>query len=225
MRERKAGYITGQKDEGFGLEVKVNRQPFPKSDFSPSGDVSEVGPGRNLAYKGYREVIPPGAIGSNETDDVELPAAQHVDTVARYGTEEKDPTLHGAVKVVREEVDPPMFHDYASFQPRTAPMPRAAQDNLYLRGYGMNVADPRMSDEDSTKLILNNEHPDRLDLYGQNRDGVLHNENGHPGFKAVEAKIGKESGIRNPGAVLAAASRNASPAAKKANPNLKKVRG
>ncbi len=47
----------------------------------------------------------------------------------------------------------------------------------------------------------------------------------HPGFKAVEAKIAKEPGIRNPGAVLAAASRKASPAAKKRNPRLKRVRG
>jgi hypothetical protein len=47
----------------------------------------------------------------------------------------------------------------------------------------------------------------------------------HPGFKAVAAKIGKEPGIRNPGAVLAAASKNASSAAKKANPRLKRVKG
>ena len=47
----------------------------------------------------------------------------------------------------------------------------------------------------------------------------------HPGFKAVAAKIGKESGIRNPGAVLAAAARKASPAAKKANPRLNRVGG
>lgn len=47
----------------------------------------------------------------------------------------------------------------------------------------------------------------------------------HPGFKAVEAKIGKNPKIRNPGAVLAAATRKASPAAKRANPNLKKVKG
>lgn len=46
----------------------------------------------------------------------------------------------------------------------------------------------------------------------------------HPGFKAVESKIAKEPGIRNPGAVLAAASRNASPEAKKANPHLKRVK-
>lgn len=51
------------------------------------------------------------------------------------------------------------------------------------------------------------------------------NSKAHPGFKAVEAKIGKESGIRNPGAVLAAATRKASPAAKAANPRLKRVKG
>lgn len=47
----------------------------------------------------------------------------------------------------------------------------------------------------------------------------------HPGFKAVAAKIGRESGIRNSGAVLAAASRGASKAAKKANPRLMRVKG
>lgn len=45
----------------------------------------------------------------------------------------------------------------------------------------------------------------------------------HPGFKAVEAKIARQPGIRNPGAVLAAKTREASPAAKKANPRLKHV--
>lgn len=47
----------------------------------------------------------------------------------------------------------------------------------------------------------------------------------HPGFKAVAAKIGKEPGVRNPGAVLAAAARKASPAAKKKNPRLNRVGG
>jgi hypothetical protein len=47
----------------------------------------------------------------------------------------------------------------------------------------------------------------------------------HPGFKAVAASIGRKSGIRNPGAVLAAATRKASPAAKRANPRLKRVKG
>ena len=47
----------------------------------------------------------------------------------------------------------------------------------------------------------------------------------HPGFKAVEAKVAKEPRIRDPGAVVAAAAREASPAAKRANPRLRRVKG
>jgi len=49
----------------------------------------------------------------------------------------------------------------------------------------------------------------------------------HPGFKAVQKSIASKSGVsmKSAGAILASASRNASPAAKKANPNLKKVKG
>ena len=47
----------------------------------------------------------------------------------------------------------------------------------------------------------------------------------HPGFAAVEAKIARQPGIRNAGAVLAARTRTASKAAKKANPHLKRVKG
>jgi hypothetical protein len=51
--------------------------------------------------------------------------------------------------------------------------------------------------------------------------------NKHPGFKAVQSKIAKKEGISKDkaGAILAASSRNASAKAKKANPNLKKVKG
>ncbi len=46
----------------------------------------------------------------------------------------------------------------------------------------------------------------------------------HPGFQAVQGKIEKEGYSKNAaGAILANASRNASAAAKKANPRLKKV--
>lgn len=47
------------------------------------------------------------------------------------------------------------------------------------------------------------------------------------GFKAVQAKIASKEGIskKRAGAILAASSRKASPAAKRANPNLKKVKG
>lgn len=49
----------------------------------------------------------------------------------------------------------------------------------------------------------------------------------HPGFKAVQAKITKKEGVPKAaaGAILAAAARKASPEAKRANPNLKKVKG
>lgn len=47
------------------------------------------------------------------------------------------------------------------------------------------------------------------------------------GFKAVQGSIAKKDGVsqRSAGAILASASRNASPAAKAKNPNLKKVKG
>lgn len=49
----------------------------------------------------------------------------------------------------------------------------------------------------------------------------------HPGFKKVQADIAKKQGIskERAGAILAAGARKASPAAKKANPNIKKVKG
>lgn len=46
----------------------------------------------------------------------------------------------------------------------------------------------------------------------------------HPGFKAVAASIAKKKGVRDAGAILAAATRRASPAAKAANPRLKNVK-
>ena len=47
----------------------------------------------------------------------------------------------------------------------------------------------------------------------------------HPGFKAVEAKIAKQPGVKDAGAVLASKTREASRSAKKANPRLKRVKG
>jgi len=49
----------------------------------------------------------------------------------------------------------------------------------------------------------------------------------HPGFKAVQASIAKKGGYskERAGAILAAKTRAASPAAKKANPRLKRVKG
>jgi len=47
------------------------------------------------------------------------------------------------------------------------------------------------------------------------------------GFKAAQQSIAKKQGVpmKNAGAILAAGARKASPAAVKANPNLKKVSG
>jgi len=49
----------------------------------------------------------------------------------------------------------------------------------------------------------------------------------HPGFKAVQNKIASKEGVSKQaaGAILASSTRNASKAAKRANPRLKKVRG
>lgn len=49
----------------------------------------------------------------------------------------------------------------------------------------------------------------------------------HRGFKAVQKEIAKKQGIsmERAGAILAAGARKASPAAKKANPRLKRVKG
>ena len=46
-------------------------------------------------------------------------------------------------------------------------------------------------------------------------------------FKSVQSKIAKSEGVskKAAGAILAKSTRDASPAAKKANPNLKKVKG
>lgn len=48
----------------------------------------------------------------------------------------------------------------------------------------------------------------------------------HPGFKAVQAKIAAKEGVskKAAGAILAASTRKASPAAKAKNPKLKKVK-
>lgn len=48
----------------------------------------------------------------------------------------------------------------------------------------------------------------------------------HPGFKAVQKKIAKKSGVsmEAAGAILASSTRKASVKAKKANPRLKRVK-
>lgn len=59
--------------------------------------------------------------------------------------------------------------------------------------------------------------------------GAMYKKGGaaHPGFKAVAAGIAKKQGVSKEAAsaILASSSRKASPAAKKANPRLKRVKG
>lgn len=49
----------------------------------------------------------------------------------------------------------------------------------------------------------------------------------HPGFKGAQASIAKKEGVsmKSAGAILASATRKASPAARKKNPRLKRVKG
>lgn len=49
----------------------------------------------------------------------------------------------------------------------------------------------------------------------------------HPGFARVASRIARKQGIskKRAGAILAASSRRASPAAKRRNPRLKRVKG
>lgn len=56
---------------------------------------------------------------------------------------------------------------------------------------------------------------------------VLTGKKKHRGFKAVQSSIAKKEGISKDraGAILASAARKASPAAKKANPRLNRVKG
>jgi len=49
----------------------------------------------------------------------------------------------------------------------------------------------------------------------------------HPGFRAVQSRIARGQGVskERAGAMLAAGTRRASPAAKRKNPRLKRVKG
>lgn len=48
----------------------------------------------------------------------------------------------------------------------------------------------------------------------------------HPGFKAVQKQIARKEGVsmKQAGAILASSTRKASPAAKRANPRLRRVK-
>lgn len=235
-RSRVPAHISDVKSNGFGLDVQVHRQPLPRQDYSPSGIPTDGGEGHRSTNaeqsamkpgnKLFRNPIPPGEIGSKEGADMQLPPPQYVDTVAHYRDEEKDPTLHGAAATLRSADKNVAFQEYGpTWQPRRAPMPRARQDDSILGSLATMSADPLMTDNDSSTLFLTREDPRRKDLYGDNRDGMLHNDPAHPGFAAVQKKIeGEGYSSKTAGAILASKTRNASGAAKKNNPRLKKVK-
>jgi hypothetical protein len=183
-RKRVPGYITTQSSDNFGLDVKVQRETAPSSGFPPSGDPTPEGqtalapPDRRFT-KTFRDVIPPGQIGSTEANDFSTPGPpQYVDTVQHYTGEQADPSLHGSPAAIRSAGrDGVPFQAFDTFQPRSAPMPRAAQDEGLLEPYGYHAADPLMTDDDSTTNVLGRRNAQRLDLNGPNRDGVAHNQN------------------------------------------------
>lgn len=215
-RERVAGYITKQPSSDFGVEVKVQR--MARNEMYIDGEARP---------NDFRNVIPPGEIGSEEGRDRMEPEPMSVDTIPYSDSDTRNPELHGSAASLRSGQVAPEFQSYATFEPRRAPMPKNASDSVFLPGYGKNVADPRMSDNNAdTDFMLANGRPDRVDLYGKNRDGMAHNENAHPGFAAVQGKIEKEGyGKKAAGAILANATRHASKAAHKANPHLSRVKG
>lgn len=205
------------KSTDFGPNVVVR-----PNDEGPSSDTSGLAPGN----KNYRRPIPRGTIGSREGADEMVPGRQYVDTVEWYRNEDKDPALHGAMDSLRSANRGVPFNSYGNFQPRSMAMPRARQDDGYLGNPATMSADPLMTDGNS-ETMLTSMDVHRKNLYGDNRDGFLHNDPAHPGFAAVQSKIAKKSGVSQQaaGAILASASRGASAAAKKANPRLKKVKG
>ncbi len=195
-RSRVPAHITETPSSAFGLEVQVQRLPVPKSEsLYPSGQEevegqrggkggsSPIEPGNQR----YREVIPPGRIGSQEKYDILLPGPQYVDTVPWNRDEEKDPTMHGAYQVMQvNDRTPVPFQRYQDFQPRTAPIPRALQDEAsFGRGtvsgkvFPTSVrlgADSLMTDENSFTALIERDDALRKDLYGNNVAGYMHNE-------------------------------------------------
>jgi len=70
-----------------------------------------------------------------------------------------------------------------------------------------------------SKILLNLQRQQKRNKMAQVKKGM--------GFKAAQKGIAKKQGVsmEAAGAILASASRKASPAAKRKNPNLKKVKG
>src|SRR5690242_3906805 len=193
-RKRDPVMVATSQSRDFGLNVEVRRKLTNPEQY-PSGQPSNSGldPYDNSRGWKYRDPFPAGQIGSSEGRDADTGALpQYLDTVARYDTEEKDPKLHNAAAALRTADRPIQLHSYAELQPRVAPIPRAAQDEGFLEGPASLAADPQMTDANSFKVLLPRDAR-RLDLYGDNVAGVLHNEGGQPKAEKVmgEFKRGK----------------------------------
>lgn len=207
-RRRVAGYITKQSQTPRSTEdLRPGRVGWSNMERSQSNNFE------------LDEVIPPGEIGSVEGKDTMEQPTLSIDTHPYDYMETRDQKFHGPVPSIGEVATP--FQAYASFTPRTAPMPVACQDEGFLR---IGNADPLMSDGNRTMPGMLDRTVYPKDLYGRNEAGASHNS-GHPGFKAVQGKIEKEGYSKKAaGAILANATRHASKAAKKANPRLNRVK-
>ena len=91
---------------------------------------------------------------------------------------------------------------------------------------------PRKAKGGSLKPVDSSKNPglSKLPAAVRNKMGYMKKggaSKAHPGFKAVQASIAKKQGVskKAAGAILAASTRKASAAAKRANPRLKKVKG
>lgn len=179
MRERVAGYISKQKTRvPEKLSVRPSTSEYAASPYANGVTVDGV----IQPLRDYNAVIPDGSIGSAEGADRMEPPPQRVETAPYYRGEQNDPSYHGAVQSIRSGASGvPEFHSYDEFIPRSAPLPRAAQDEAYLDPESGLNPDPLILAEDSDKVLLKNDDRDRLDLYGPNRDGVLKPRAARPG--------------------------------------------
>jgi hypothetical protein len=183
------------------------------------------GGNENVSGKGYRDPFAQGTIGSEEGKDPMLPAPQRVDTKPFEEGETRDSQCYGA-EYIQSEVGRPVElvrYNNLDHQARVAAMPHAAQDEALLR-YG--IADPLMTDHEGSLPAPGSGVAEGKDLFGENKDGALHNSPAHPGFAAVQRHIeGEGYSARAAGAILASKTRHASKAAHKANPRLNRVKG
>lgn len=173
--------------------------------------------------KQYKDPFQSGVIGSEAGRDLMEPAPARIYTKPYSAGETRDTQCHGAEYTLREAGVTVKLTRYADLdhQSRVAPMPMAAQDEGFLR---IGVADSEMTDSVRGTGIPP-EQVYKNDLFGENKDGVAHNE-GHPGFAAVQKKIqGEGYSAKAAGAILASKTRSASKAAHKANPRLNRVKG